>query len=139
MTPAWSFGTRPLRGSARITAFFGILVAIIAAFVPLTEIAKLVNIGTLFAFLIVNIRVIVLRRTAPDMHRAFRVPLVPLFPLIGGALCIYLMTKLEGVTWLRFGAWLAVGLIIYFIYGRTHSRLQRGDTRPQPEPGVGAV
>jgi basic amino acid/polyamine antiporter, APA family len=113
-------------------------VAIIAAFVPLTEIAKLVNIGTLFAFLIVNVGVIVLRRTAPDMDRAFRVPLVPLFPIIGGALCIYLMTKLEGVTWLRFGAWLAAGLIIYFVYGRTHSRLQRGDTTPQPEPGVGA-
>jgi APA family basic amino acid/polyamine antiporter len=64
---------------------FGILVAIIAAFVPLEEIAKLVNIGTLFAFLIVNVGVIVLRRTAPDMERSFRVPLVPVFPLIGGA------------------------------------------------------
>ena len=85
-----------------------------------------------------NVGVIVLRRTAPDMDRAFRVPLVPLFPIIGGALCIYLMTKLEGVTWLRFGAWLAAGLIIYFVYGRTHSRLQRGDTTPQPEPEVGA-
>ena len=62
---------------------------------PLSEIAKLVNIGTLFAFLIVNIGVIVLRRTAPDMERSFRVPLVPWFPIIGGALCIYLMTKLE--------------------------------------------
>jgi APA family basic amino acid/polyamine antiporter len=138
LVPRWVGTLSPRRTPARITAFFGILVAIIAAFVPLTEIAKLVNIGTLFAFLIVNVGVIVLRRTAPDMDRAFRVPLVPLFPIIGGALCIYLMTKLEGVTWLRFGAWLAAGLIIYFVYGRTHSRLQRGDTTPQPEPGVGA-
>ena len=74
---------------------------------PLSEIAKLVNIGTLFAFLIVNIGVIVLRRTQPDMERGFRVPLVPVFPLIGAALCIYLMTKLEAITWVRFGIWLA--------------------------------
>jgi basic amino acid/polyamine antiporter, APA family len=138
LVPRWVGTLSPRRTPARITAFFGILVAIIAAFVPLTEIAKLVNIGTLFAFLIVNIGVIVLRRTAPDMDRAFRVPLVPLFPLIGSALCIYLMTKLEGVTWLRFFGWLAAGLIIYFVYGRTHSRLRRGDT-PPPEPEVGAA
>ena len=109
--------------------------AVIAAFVPLTEIAKLVNIGTLFAFLIVNIGVIVLRRTAPDMERSFRVPLVPWFPLIGSALCIYLMTKLEGVTWLRFFVWLLVGLVIYFAYGRTHSRLQRGEDPPPVTEG----
>ena len=94
---------------------------------PLSEIAKLVNIGTLFAFLIVNVGVIVLRRTAPDMERWFRVPLVPVFPIIGSLLCIYLMTKLEAITWLRFGGWLVLGLIIYFAYGRTHSRLRRGD------------
>jgi APA family basic amino acid/polyamine antiporter len=109
------------------TLIFGVLVAVLAAFVPLTEIAKLVNIGTLFAFLIVNIGVIVLRRLEPDRERGFRVPFVPFFPLIGAGLCIYLMTQLEGVTWLRFGIWLVVGLIIYAVYGRTHSRLQRGE------------
>jgi basic amino acid/polyamine antiporter, APA family len=65
--------------------------------------------------------VIVLRRTQPDMERAFRVPLVPVFPLIGAVLCVYLMTKLEGVTWLRFFGWLAAGLVIYALYGRAHS------------------
>jgi APA family basic amino acid/polyamine antiporter len=139
LVPRWVSRLSSRRTPARITAVFGVLVALIAAFIPLTEIAKLVNIGTLFAFLIVNIGVIVLRRTAPDMERAFRVPLVPLFPIIGGALCIYLMTKLEGVTWLRFGIWLAVGLLIYFLYGRTHSRLQRGETAPQPAPESGAT
>jgi basic amino acid/polyamine antiporter, APA family len=109
------------------TLIFGVLVAVLAAFVPLTEIAKLVNIGTLFAFLIVNLGVIVLRRLEPDLERGFRVPLVPWFPLIGAGLCIYLMTQLEGVTWLRFGIWLVLGLIIYAVYGRTHSRLQRGE------------
>jgi APA family basic amino acid/polyamine antiporter len=130
LVPRWVGRLSPRQTPARITAVFGLLVAAIAAFVPLSEIAKLVNIGTLFAFLIVNIGVIVLRRTAPDMERSFRVPFVPLFPIIGSALCIYLMTKLEAVTWLRFFGWLAVGLVIYFVYGRTHSRLQRGDTTP---------
>ena len=78
------------------------------------EIAKLVNIGTLFAFLIVNIGVIILRRTQPDLERGFRVPFVPVFPLIGAVLCIYLMSRLELVTWLRFGGWLLLGFVIYF-------------------------
>jgi APA family basic amino acid/polyamine antiporter len=116
----------------RITLTFGILIAVIAAFIPLSEIAKLVNIGTLFAFVLVNVGVIVLRRTQPDLERGFRVPWVPVLPLIGIALCVYLMTRLEGETWLRFGVWLAIGLAIYLAYGRTHSRLQRGETGPPP-------
>jgi APA family basic amino acid/polyamine antiporter len=139
LVPRWVGKLSPRQTPALITATFGVLVAIIAAFVPLSEIAKLVNIGTLFAFLIVNIGVIVLRRTAPDMDRSFRVPLVPWFPLIGSALCIYLMTKLEGVTWLRFFVWLLIGLVIYFVYGRTHSRLQRGEEPPPPAPEPGAA
>jgi APA family basic amino acid/polyamine antiporter len=112
---------------------------LLAAFVPLSEIAKLVNIGTLFAFLIVNIGVIVLRRTQPDMERGFRVPLVPVFPLIGAALCIYLMTKLEAITWVRFGIWLVLGLVIYFFYGRNHSVLQRGTAPHLEDPEQGAA
>ena len=112
---------------ARITLLFGLLVAALAAVVPLSEIAKLVNIGTLFAFLIVNVGIIVLRRTQPDLERGFRVPFVPVFPLIGAALCIYLMTKLEFVTWERFIAWLVAGLVIYVVYGRVHSLLRRGE------------
>ncbi|MCW3001314.1 MAG: amino acid permease [Conexibacter sp.] len=116
------------RTPVRITVSFGLAIAVLAALVPLTQIAKLVNIGTLFAFVLVNIGVIVLRRTEPDMQRGFRVPFVPWFPLIGIALCIYLMTRLESTTWLRFGVWLVIGLAIYGLYGRTHSRLQRGTT-----------
>ncbi len=115
------------RTPAVTTLMFGILTAIMAALLPLSEIAKLVNIGTLFAFLIVNIGVIILRRTQPDLERGFRVPFVPVFPLIGAVLCIYLMSRLELVTWLRFGGWLLLGLIIYFVYGRNHSRLQLGE------------
>jgi len=115
------------RTPVRITATFGILIAIVAAFVPLGEIAKLVNIGTLFAFVITNIGVIVLRRTRPDLERSFKVPFVPVFPIIGIVLAIYLMTRLEALTWARFGVWLVIGLVIYFSYGRTHSALRRGE------------
>jgi APA family basic amino acid/polyamine antiporter len=115
------------RTPVRITAGFGVLIAILAAFVPLGEIAKLVNIGTLFAFVITNIGVIVLRRTRPDLERGFRVPLVPWFPLIGAALAIFLMKYLERATWIRFGVWLLLGLVIYFLYGRRHSKLRQGE------------
>jgi APA family basic amino acid/polyamine antiporter len=108
----------------RITLAFGIAIAVLAALVPLSSIAELVNIGTLFAFVIVNLGVIVLRRTQPDLERGFRTPLVPLFPLIGTALCIYLMTRLPGLTWLRFGVWLVLGLVIYALYGRRHSAVR---------------
>ena len=75
----------------RITATFGVLIALVAAFVPLKEIVKLVNIGTLFAFIVVNVGVIILRRTKPDLERGYRVPFVPWFPIIGSLLCVYLM------------------------------------------------
>jgi APA family basic amino acid/polyamine antiporter len=124
---SWAKISERRRTPVRITAAFGILIAILAAFVPLEEIAKLVNIGTLFAFVITNIGVIVLRRTRPDLERGFRVPFVPLFPIIGAALAIFLMKYLERATWIRFGGWLLLGLIIYFVYGIRHSRLRKGD------------
>jgi basic amino acid/polyamine antiporter, APA family len=118
----------------RITATFGVLIALIAAFIPLTQIVKLVNIGTLFAFIVVNIGVVVLRRTKPDLKRGYRVPFVPVFPIIGTLLCLYLMRYLERDTWLRFIGWLLLGLIIYFIYGKRHSRLRKGEViNPEAE------
>jgi basic amino acid/polyamine antiporter, APA family len=123
------------RTPARLTIAFGVLIAILAALVPLSEIVKLVNIGTLFAFLLVNIGVIVLRRTKPDMDRPFRVPFVPVFPIIGILLCLYLMADLPGETWIRFFVWLAAGLVIYGLYGYKHSRLRQGnDTSGRPTP-----
>jgi basic amino acid/polyamine antiporter, APA family len=125
------------RTPAVTTLTFGILTAIMAALLPLSEIAKLVNIGTLFAFLIVNIGVIILRRTQPDLERGFRVPFVPVFPIIGTILCLYLMKYLSAATWLRFAGWLVVGLVIYFTYGIRHSRLRQGEVvNPEAElPG----
>jgi basic amino acid/polyamine antiporter, APA family len=116
-----------------LTGLFAVLIAIIAAFVPLTEIAQLVNIGTLFAFVLVNIGVIVLRRTRPDLDRGFRVPLVPIVPVIGIGLCLYLMADLPAETWIRFGVWLAIGMVIYFAYGRRHSRLRAAAQQSPPE------
>jgi APA family basic amino acid/polyamine antiporter len=122
------------RTPVRIIGILGVLFAILAAFVPLTEIVELVNIGTLFAFFVVNIGVIILRRTRPDLERGYRVPFVPVFPLIGAALCVYLMVDLPGTTWVRFMIWMALGLIIYFAYGMRHSRLRQGEVvNPEAE------
>jgi APA family basic amino acid/polyamine antiporter len=117
-----------------IIAVLGVVFAALAAVVPLTDIVELVNIGTLFAFFVVNIGVIILRRTRPDLERGYRVPFVPVFPLIGAALCVYLMVDLPGTTWARFAIWMAVGLLIYFAYGMRHSRLRRGHvSNPESE------
>jgi basic amino acid/polyamine antiporter, APA family len=115
-----------------LTLVFAVPIAALAAFVPLKEIAELVNIGTLFAFFVVNVAVIWLRRTKPEMERGFRVPLMPIVPIIGAFLCVYLMTKLPGDTWLRFFVWLALGLVIYVIYGYRNSRLRNdGESGPR--------
>jgi APA family basic amino acid/polyamine antiporter len=105
----------------------GLVFAVLAAFVPLKDIVELVNIGTLFAFVVVNLGVWILRHTRPDMERGYRVPFVPVFPIIGVALCVYLMADLPAITWLRFLIWMVIGLVIYFFYGRSHSRLRQGE------------
>jgi basic amino acid/polyamine antiporter, APA family len=82
-------------------------------------------IGTLLAFVLVSLGVIVLRRTQPAMHRAFRTPLVPVIPILAALICLYLMISLPFITWIRFVIWLAVGIILYFAYGMSHSQLGR--------------
>jgi APA family basic amino acid/polyamine antiporter len=114
-----------------LTVGMGVLIATLAAIAPLNQIVKLVNIGTLFAFFLVNVGVIILRRTHPDMERPFRSPFVPVFPIIGCILILYLMKQLPGETWWRFGIWLALGLVIYYFYGRKHSLLQIANRRGQ--------
>jgi len=120
---------------ARLTIAMGILIAILAALVPLSEIVKLVNIGTLFAFVLVNIGVIILRRTRPDMPRPYRVPFSPWLPLLGIIFAIYLMADLPATTWIRFVVWLAAGLVIYVFYGYSHSRLRTEAGGPSAAPG----
>jgi basic amino acid/polyamine antiporter, APA family len=96
----------------------GVVVAIPAGIWDIGTLADLTNIGTLFAFVIVSAGVIILRRTHPHQARAFRVPLVPLLPLISIAFCVLLMLGLPLETWVRFVVWLAIGLTIYFFYSR---------------------
>lgn len=106
-----------------ITIITGVFVAVIAAFVELGDLAELVNIGTLFAFILVSIGTVILRRTQPDLPRAFRTPLLLLVAPLAILFCLYLMLALPTLTWTRFLIWMAVGVAIYFVYGRTHSRL----------------
>jgi APA family basic amino acid/polyamine antiporter len=106
------------------TLWTGAAVAAVAAVANINEIVELTNIGTLFAFVLVCAGVIVLRYRDPDRPRKFRTPLVPYIPLLGIASCLYLMLGLPWPTWVRFGLWLAIGLVIYLVYGITRSRLR---------------
>ena len=103
--------------------FVGLVCATFAGFVPLGELAELVNIGTLFAFVMVCVGVIVLRVTQPALKRPFRTPWHPLIPILGALSCGALMGFLPAITWWRFGIWLGLGLIFYFAYSYHHSRL----------------
>jgi APA family basic amino acid/polyamine antiporter len=105
------------------TILTGVFVAVFAAFANIAEVVDLTNIGTLFAFVLVSVGVIVLRRLEPDRHRPFRVPGVPFTPLISVVACAYLMFQLPAITWKRFGLWLLAGLVVYFAYGMRHSRI----------------
>ncbi|MFE3591833.1 amino acid permease [Streptomyces niveus] len=107
----------------RSTVLLGVIIAIVAGFTSIEELASLVNIGTLFAFVVVAIGVVILRRTRPDLPRSFRAPLVPWLPAASVLASLWLMLNLPAETWLRFAIWMAVGVVVYFVYGRTHSRL----------------
>ena len=108
------------------TILVGVLVGGVAMLKDIDTFADLTNIGTLFAFILVCFGVMALRRTAPNRPRPFRVPLVPLFPILGVIFCFILMLSLPLETWLRFFIWLVLGMLIYFGYGIRHSRLRLG-------------
>ncbi|OGD20380.1 MAG: amino acid permease [Candidatus Aminicenantes bacterium RBG_13_64_14] len=103
----------------------GIATALIAGLFPLPMIIDLCNIGTLFAFILVSVGVVVLRKTRPEVERKFKTPGVPFTPMITIAFCFYLMASLPKVTWIRFGLWMLAGLAIYFMYGVRHSKMQK--------------
>jgi APA family basic amino acid/polyamine antiporter len=105
------------------TLIVGTAVALTAGLVPLGALADATSIGTLFAFALVNVAVIYLRRTRPELTRSFRVPLFPLTPILGALMCAYLMANLGAETWAVFGVWMLVGLAAYFGYGRRNSRV----------------
>lgn len=111
----------------RATVLAGLVVASLAAFTGIETLAKLVNIGTLFAFVLVATGVVILRRTSPDLHRVFRTPLVPLIPILTVLVCLYLMLSLPGIIWIRFFAWMLLGIVVYFLYSVRSSRLAKDE------------
>ncbi|QGZ37969.1 APA family basic amino acid/polyamine antiporter [Pseudoduganella flava] len=107
------------------TWMVGIIFGLLAALIPLNVLTELINIGTLAAFSLVSIAIIILRKQRPDLHRAFRCPGVPVVPLLAVAFCLTLMAYLSAITWIAFGVWLVIGLVIYFTYARKNSLLNK--------------
>jgi len=105
-----------------ISIIIGVVCMLVAGLTPVGKLEEMVNIGTLSAFVLVSLGVIVLRRKRPDLPRAFRVPLVPLLPIVSALICVYLMLNLSIETWLRFGIWMVVGFVVYFLYGYRRSK-----------------
>ncbi|WP_030164616.1 APC family permease [Kitasatospora arboriphila] len=115
---------------ARIQIIVGVAVAIVAAFFPIEKLEEMVNVGTLFAFVVVAAGVIVLRRTRPDLPRGFKVPLMPILPIAAIVACLWLMLNLSALTWIRFLIWMVIGVAVYFLYSQRHSMVgkrQRGE------------
>jgi APA family basic amino acid/polyamine antiporter len=107
----------------RVIGLCGLIISLIAGFIPLGELAELVNIGTLAAFVLVCLGVVALRIKQPDLPRPFKNPLNPVFPLLGAFSCAGLMAFLPRITWVRFAVWLAIGVVVYFAYSIHHSKL----------------
>ncbi len=126
LLPAWFAEVHPrFRTPHRPTLIAGALTALVAGFFPIKEVAELVNIGTLSAFVVICLAIVVLRRTRPDAQRGFRTPFVPWVPLVGIGFSMWLLSKLPLVAWERFAVWMGLGLTLYFLYGRRHSLLAK--------------
>jgi APA family basic amino acid/polyamine antiporter len=123
LSPFFSKVNPKTQTPVRVIILCGVIMALIAGFIPLGDLAELVNIGTLAAFVLVCLGVVVLRITQPNMKRPFRTPFSPLFPVLGMLSCGTLMGFLPSLTWLRFVIWLVIGLIVYFSYSMSHSKL----------------
>ena len=123
LPPVFSAVHAKTQTPVRIIVISGVFMAITAGLTPIGELAELVNIGTLAAFVLVCAGVLVLRRTLPDLKRPFLVPFGPVIPSLGIVFCLYLMASLPLVTWLRFGIWMLLGLCVYFAYSRRNSLL----------------
>ncbi|MCE4223294.1 amino acid permease [Methylobacterium sp. C25] len=109
----------------RSNMFFMVFTSALGGFLPISQLGHMTSIGTLLAFILVCIGVVILRRTQPDAERAYRTPLVPLVPILGVLSCFAMMVSLDGETWLRLVIWLAIGLLIYFGWSRRNSRIGR--------------
>ncbi len=122
----WAGDIHPkFRTPWKSTAVTGILVAFTGSLVPIGDLGQMVSIGTLMAFIIVCAGVWVMRRNRPDVHRPFKTPWMPFTPIMGIIISLALMLGLNGVTWIRLVVWLIIGMVIYFTYGRHHSKVQK--------------
>jgi APA family basic amino acid/polyamine antiporter len=113
----------------RLQLAVGVIVAVLAGFTKVELLEEMINIGTLSAFVLVSIGVLVLRKKRPDAGAGYRVPFVPVLPVLSALLCFYLMLNLTTLTWLRFLGWMALGALIYMAYGMRHSRLAQADKK----------
>lgn len=128
LLPPWLSEVHPrYKTPYRITIVTAIVVAMLAAFLPLQVLGEATNIGTLFAFILVSAAIPVLRRSQPDLERAFRVPLSPFVPILAVLASLYLMLNLPVGSWIRLVVWMLIGLVVYFVYSRHHSRVGKGE------------
>jgi basic amino acid/polyamine antiporter, APA family len=131
LLPRWFAHTDERRKvPSRMTWIIGLASAVLAGLLPIGEAAELTNIGILLAFVVVCVAVVVLRYRRPDLPRTFRCPGMPVVPIVGVVFSIWLITFLRPETWLRFASWFALGIVVYFAYGRRKAVLARSEEGP---------
>ncbi|MGH3497156.1 MAG: amino acid permease [Nocardioidaceae bacterium] len=133
LLPSWFAKTNRVNSPHRPVWIVGLVSAGIAGLVPIGDAAELTNIGILLAFVVVSVAVIVLRYRSPELPRTFRTPWMPVTPLVGIAFSLWLVSKLQAVTWLRFIVWFVIGALIYAFYGYRHAKLARGEVVETPD------